>query len=274
MVNAMNDQYILKYIPVMTEEGKLAHFGDHDDFDPHLSEQAELDKYSAYVDSLLNDNELDSVLDTLFEDQDKPKRFNDFKNRLVKLIAKTRMSLNDLHQHHKESTTTQLKKDADLMRQSMEKLNFSDSYKNRLRELIQEQLLDQVNHTDPFLAFCDADSIVDFLENASPLMQRCAKEVYEDTRNLSGRNVEKLETKEKRLKQNLANKMAVGIHFWLSIKVSSTHEADFPTVFDQLFVLCCKKAGFGIVKSKSEQTQNAVKYLKTLVSEQDFKNKI
>lgn len=273
----MDDNYVLKYIPVMTDEGKQAHFGDpgdDDSFDPNQIEQEKHEDYLALVETLHNDDALSDALEALIGDEDKPPKFTDFKKRLVKVIVKTKLNLQDIHQKHQKSTTTRIKSDAQSMRISMEKINFSKEYKSHLQEIIQQQLLYQKTYSDSFLALCDAGIIVDFLENLSPLMKRAANDAFEQTQNMNGRNTEKIDTKESQLKQDFANKLAVGVHCWLGIAVSGTHETEFPTAFDQFFSFCCEKAGFGKTSNKSDQAQNAVKFLKTYAPKQDSKKQI
>lgn len=271
------DDYVLKYIPVMTDEGKLAHFGEQteeENFDPSTIEDEKHKEYLALINALSNDNSLNNALEALIGDGNKPPKFEDFKKRLVRLIAKTKLALQDIHDKHQKSTTTRVKADINSMRQSMEKINFSEEYKNGLQEIIQEQLLNQKKYSDPFLALCDAGAIVDFLENLSPLMKRAAEDIYEQTQRISGRNTQKINAKEKRLKQDFANKLALGVHHWLGIKVSGTHETEFPTAFGQFFAFCCQKAGFGKTSKKSDQAQNAATFLKTHIPAQDSKKRI
>ncbi len=272
------DDYVLKYIPVMTDEGKLAHFGEQteedESFDPCAIEEEKHKEYLTLINALSKDNSLNNALEKLMGDENKPPKFEDFKKRLVRVIAKTNLTRQDIHEKHQKSTTTRVKADVNSMRQSMEKINFSEEYKNYLQEVIQEQLLNQKTYSDPFIALCDAGNIVDFLENISPLMKRAANDVYEQTQRISGRNTKKIDSKEEQLKQDFANKLALGVHHWLGIKVSGTHETEFPTAFGQFFAFCCQMAGFDKTSNKSNQAQKAVKFLKTHTPNQDSKNQI
>lgn len=273
----MDNDYVLKYIPVMTDEGKQAHFGeaaDDSDFDPEKIEQKKHEEYLALVKALYNDDALNDALEALIGCRDKPPKFTDFKKRLVKVIVKTKLTLEDIHKKHRKSTTTLIKSDAKSMRISMEKINFSKEYKSHLQAIIQQQLLDQKTYSDSLLALCDAGAIVDFLENLSPLMKRAANDAYKQTQTMNGRSTEKIDTKESQLKQDFANKLAVGVHYWLGITVSGTHETEFPTAFGQFFAFCCEKAGFGKTSNKSDQAQHAVNFLKTYAPRQDSKKQI
>lgn len=96
----MDDNYVLKYIPVMTDEGKQAHFGDpgdDDSFDPDQIEQEKHEEYLALVEALHNDDALNDALEALIGDEDKSPKFTNFKKRLVKVIVKTKLSLQDIH---------------------------------------------------------------------------------------------------------------------------------------------------------------------------------
>ncbi len=140
----MNDDYVLKYIPVMTGAGKIAHFGEptleDEAFDPGTAEEQAQNDYLALVKKLSSDEELNSTIDKLLESREKPTKFDDFKMRLARVIAKTKIALYDTHKKHRESTTTQVKKDTNSMRQSMEKIVFPDLFKAQLQGIVQERL--------------------------------------------------------------------------------------------------------------------------------------
>lgn len=268
-----SDDYVLKYLPIMTEEGKQAHFGqmplNDQEFDLSILEEEEKIQYEKLVEKLINDDDLNNKLNELFESKEKPQRFDDFKHRLARVIAKIKMELTEITKRHQKSTTTKEKREIESMRRAMKKVAFSEIYKKHLHDLVQRQLVKQGNYKDVFIALSHASDTVDYIANILPLMKQAAECAYEESSSMRGRNTTTLGQKEQILKQELANQVARGLHFWLDIKVSGTHETDCPSFFGEFLSLCGKKAGLTPFSNKSDQAQRAATALKSTTPDQD-----
>ena len=260
----------------MTDKGKEEYYGSLsmcEDFDPTAFDKEKEEEYSSLIKALSDDDAFKNSLGSLVGVEDKSPKFADFKKKLVYLLTKTKLALIDVHKEHKRSSTTQIKIEVKSMQQSMEKFILSEKYKDCLRKIIKEQLIKQKTCSGTFDDPCYERDIVDFIDNLSPLMKLAANNAHEEMQHTRGRNTKKLDVKENPLKQELANKLAVGFHFLLKIRVSGTHETDEPTIFDEFFVICCEKAGFGKIRHKSDQVKNAAAHIRKIITEQDSKNK-
>lgn len=262
----MDDDYVLKYIPVMTDEGKQAHFGEPD-YSPdetiqHLTadEVQALEKsdpdFSAYT-QLLNDTKLNEKIDSILPPYKRKASYPDFKKRLFYFLSQIKSNVEWRYQIYSPLKAQKFKRDMTRINGALSQITFHRFLKQQYTAAIVEQLQKQNPDMDSFDAFATANAITDFSENLLPLMQKAAGNASKYAEE-NGEDREKINEQMATIKKDIANVLAHLLKSCLNAPVKNSGNAAGTSKFDLLFITCCSAVGVEDVKPNSDHVQKAV----------------
>lgn len=269
----MDDDYVLKYIPVMTEEGKKVHFGETY-YNPDTAiidlDKISTDKinkrikrdpeFAAYI-RLLRNESLNQKIDSILPPYKKKPNYPKFKNRLFYFLSQIKSNVEWRNKIYTPLDAQKFERDINRINKALSKITYHPFFKKQYTVTIIEQLQKQNPDMDSFESFDIATAIADFSENMLPLMQKAAKNAW-DYAEKYGEDMDKIDIQGAIIKKDVARVVAFLLKNYLDAPVQNSSKSGI-SKFDDLFIACCEVVGFKDVSPKSDHVQEAVRNLKT-----------
>lgn len=258
MVGVMDDDYVLKYIPVMTEEGKQAHFGEPeiDEYGYDIFPTGDTKEFEAFK-RLQDDKNLNNEIDKILAAYLKHKDYGDFKKRLLFYLSRKKSEVAWKKQIHTAPNRKKLKRNLSKIDNSLSEMKFIGLLHQQYVEEISGQLKKQNPDISDFECFDTAQMIADFSDNLFPLMKRAINRTFSEIQKDDA--LKTLSEQEAAIKTKIANVLAEMLLKFFNLKPKNTTYFESPEILDRLFVLCCKTIRLKKASIQSDHVQNAIK---------------
>lgn len=253
MVSVMDDDYVLKYVPVLTDEGKIDEFGNSEFDDLPQSNSKEM----VFFEELSNDNSFNKKIDEILHAHTGHSAYADFKKRLTFYVSQKRADMKWRKDTYTRPDRKGSKRQLSSIEKALSKIDFTSSFRQQYIQEISSQLKKQRPEMSSFDRFDAAETIARFSENIVPLMQHSAQKALLEIDDTN--KPKKLTEQEAHLKQKMAKVLSGMLFKFLDFKPKNTTYVENPEILDALFILCCETIGLEKVSVQSDHVQNAIK---------------
>lgn len=254
----MDDDYVLKYIPVMTDEGKQAHFGepDIDEYGFDILPTGDTEEIKAFK-RMQSDQYFNKKIDEILHAYTTHKDYENFKAQLCFYISRKKSDVAWRKKIYTPPARKELKRKLSKIDKAISEIDFKGSLRQQYIEEISGQLKKQNPEIAPFDCFGTAEMIADFSENILPLMKHTIRRTFVEIE--KDDTLKKFVEQEAEIKTKIANVLSIMLLKLFDLKPKNTTYIENPEILDKLFILCCKTIGLKKVSAQSDHVQNAIK---------------
>lgn len=253
----MDEDYVLKYIPVMTEEGKQAHFGEPeiDEYGYDILPTGDTKEFEAFK-QLQDNKNLNTEIDRILTTYSNHQEYGDFKKRLLLYMSRKKSEVEWRKKIYTPPNRKKLTRNLSKIDNSLSEMKFIGLLRQQYVEEISGQLKKQNPEISDFECFDTAQMIADFSDNLLPIMKRAIQGTFSQIK--KDDVLKKLSKQEADMKTKIADVLAAMLLKFFNLKPKNTTYIESPEILDELFILCCKTIGLE-ASIQSDHVQNAIK---------------